>query len=489
MLGLATLFAFQNSLPAAEPVKPTAQQLEFFELHIRPVLIEQCTDCHTGDVDAESSLAVNSRAAFIKGGEFGPAIVPGKPQESLLYQSIQRTHKALKMPPDADDKLSAKTVQHFKQWIEWGAPWPEENVKTTNASPAKKQQPLTTSHWCFLPRQKVETPTVKDPKWNETSIDRFIFTQLEKQQLTPAPLADRRTLIRRATFDLTGLPPTPDEVDTFLSDPDDDPRAFAKVIDRLLASPAYGERWGRHWLDVARYADTQGDVGDYPIPGAYLYRNWVIDALNADLPYDQFLKAQLAGDILAQDEADPEQARQLKIATGFIALSRRFGNTRYEDQHLTIDDTIDTIGRGIMGVTLKCARCHDHKFDPMLATDYYGLYGIFESTLYPTMGASNQPSPTQLVAAGNDPDSQEKIDAYWDLLSWYQHQIRNHFRPWLKPTLNEYKEVTEQIKQAQKAGQPTDKLEKRREKLLASHKGKFRELMTHGLPFPFHIFG
>lgn len=472
-----------SSLSAAEPAPSRDQQLEFFELHIRPVLIEKCADCHTGEADAESPLALQSRADLLKGGDFGPALVPGKPQASLLFQSIQRTHKELKMPPDAEDRLSAETLGHFKRWIEWGAPWPEEKTKSRTTADAKSAEKLTTSHWCFLPRQEVTPPAVDDPLWSQTDIDRFIYARLQTEQLTPVPLADRRTLIRRATFDLTGLPPTPQEISDFLNDPAADKTAFAKVVDRLLASPAYGERWGRHWLDVARYADTQGDVGDFPIPGAYLYRNWVIDALNADLPYDQFLTAQLAGDILSQQESDPARARQLKIATGFIALSRRFGNTRFEDQHLTIDDTIDTIGRGLMGVTLKCARCHDHKFDPMLATDYYGLYGIFESTLYPSMGASNQPSPTQLVSAENTPGSQQKIDAYWKLLSHYQHQIRNHFRPWLKPTLEEYKQVAAKIKQAKAAGKPFDKLESRRQKLLAMHKGKFRELMIHGLPW------
>ncbi|QDT98702.1 PSD1 and planctomycete cytochrome C domain-containing protein [Gimesia aquarii] len=483
LMVFVVLFCLENSLFAAEATKSSAKQIEFFELHIRPVLIEKCADCHTGDEDAESALAISSRSALIKGGDFGPAIVPGKPEQSLLYQSIQRTHKELKMPPDVDEKLNKATIQHFKRWIEWGAPWPEEKTKPLTKSQAKKTQSLTTSHWCFLTRQAIAPPEVNNPQWSRSPIDRFIYSRLQKEKLTPAHLASRRILIRRASFDLTGLPPTPEEVQEFLDDPDTDLHAFSKVIDRLLASPAYGERWGRHWLDVARYADTQGDVGDFPIPGAYLYRNWVIDAFNTDLPYDKFLQAQLAGDILAKRENDPQRARQLKIATGFIALSRRFGNTRFEDQHLTIDDTIDTIGRGIMGVTLKCARCHDHKFDPMLATDYYGLYGIFESTLYPTMGASNSPSPTQLVSAENNPESQQKINAYWDLLSHYQHQIRNHFRPWLKPTLKEYAEVAKKIKSAKKEDQSNEKLEARRQKLLASHKGKFRELMEHGLPW------
>ena len=483
VLILAVLFSQPDSVCAAEPVRPDASQLEFFEQHIRPVLIEKCADCHSGDADAESTLAVHSRAALIQGGDYGPAILPGNAQQSLLFQSIQRTHKELKMPPDADEKLKPETITHFKRWIEWGAPWPAEKSKPVTTSQKNKPQKMTTSHWCFLPRKELAPPTVSNPKWSVSPIDRFIYARLQKEQLQPVGLASRRTLIRRATFDLTGLPPTPQEVTAFEDDPETDLKAFTRVVNRLLSSPAYGERWGRHWLDVARYADTQGDVGDFPIPGAYLYRNWVIDAFNTDLPYDQFLKAQLAGDILAEREADPEQARQLKIATGFIALSRRFGNTRYEDQNLTIDDTIDTVGRGIMGVTLKCARCHDHKFDPMLATDYYGLYGIFESTLYPSMGASNQPSPAQLVSAENDPDSQQKINEYWDLLSYYQHQIRNHFRPWLKPTLEEYKDVTAKIEAAKKSKSPTDKLEQRRQKLLAAHKGKFRELMLHGLPW------
>lgn len=483
VMTLAVSFSLTDTLRAVEPAKPDASQLEFFEQHIRPVLIEKCADCHTGDADAESPLAVHSRAALIKGGDYGPAILPGNAQQSLLFQSIQRTHKALKMPPDSDEKLHPETIAHFKHWIDGGAPWPAEKSKPVTTSQKTKPQQLTTSHWCFLPRKEITPPTISNPHWSESPVDRFVYARLQKESLKPVDLASRRTLIRRATFDLTGLPPTPEQVKEFQNDPAADLTAFAKVVDRLLASPAYGERWGRHWLDVARYADTQGDVGDFPIPGAYLYRNWVIDALNADLPYDQFLKAQLAGDILAEREADPEQVRQLKIATGFIALSRRFGNTRYEDQNLTIDDTIDTVGRGIMGVTLKCARCHDHKFDPMLATDYYGLYGIFESTLYPSMGASNQPSPAQLVSAEHDPDSQQRIDEYWDLLSYYQHQIRNHFRPWLKPTLEEYKEVTVKIKAAKKNGDPINKLEQRRQKLLGSHKGKFRELMLHGLPW------
>ncbi|MFI4875722.1 MAG: DUF1549 and DUF1553 domain-containing protein, partial [Blastopirellula sp. JB062] len=270
-----------------------------------------------------------------------------------------------------------------------------------------------------------------------------------------------------------------DEVDAFLQD--ETSEAFARVIDRLLASPRYGERWGRHWLDIARYADTQGDVGDFPIPTAYLYRDWVIDSLNADMPYDQFVQAQIAGDLIARQAESGHDARQLIIATGFVSLSRRFGNTKYEDEHLMIEDTIDTLGRGILGVTIRCARCHDHKFDPILQSDYFGLYGIFQSTRYPTMGASNEKSPSFLSTAAPDSQKQKRLDDYYALIERYYYQINNHHRPWLRPTIREFKEVAGQLKQKDLAPQTRRQLETRREKLLASHDGAFRELLLHGL--------
>ncbi|MBL4883034.1 MAG: DUF1549 domain-containing protein [Planctomycetaceae bacterium] len=232
---------------------------------------------------------MNSRAALLKGGDYGPAIVPGKPGQSLLIQVIQQTHKELRMPPEKGDKLSAKTIANFRHWIEQGAPWPKGNTAhSTNAirSAAAKS---TSSHWFFQPRQTIQVPIVENQQWAESPIDQFVYTKLQEQKLEPVELASRRVLIRRATFDLTGLPPTQQEVEQFVNDPLSESPAFAKVVDRLLASPAYGQHWGRHWLDVARYADTQGDTGNFPIPGAYLYRNWVIDALNADMPYDKFL--------------------------------------------------------------------------------------------------------------------------------------------------------------------------------------------------------
>ena len=235
-------------------------------------------------------------------------------------------------------------------------------------------------------------PEVADEAWPLGDVDRFILAKLEAQGMKPPPAADKRTLIRRATFDLTGLPPTPQEVDAFLAD--SSPDAFAKVVDRLLASPAYGERWGRHWLDVVRYADTSGCNGDFPAPEAWRYRNYVIDSFNSDKPYDQFLREQLAGDLLPADS--DEQRYEQTIATGYLPISRRFSSVA-EEFHLTIEDTIDNLGKAVLGLTISCARCHDHKFDPVPQTDYYALYGIFQSTKYAFPGTEIYRHPQDLV--------------------------------------------------------------------------------------------
>jgi hypothetical protein len=234
---------------------------------------------------------------------------------------------------------------------------------------------------------------VKNTRWPKTSIDAFVLTKLEANGMTPNFATERRTLIRRATFDLIGLPPSPEEISDFVSDPS--PNAFEQVIDRLLASPQYGERWGRYWLDLARYSDTAGDNADYPIPQAYKYRNYVIEAFNRDKPYDQFIREQIAGDLLPS--SSQAERREQTIATGFIALSRRFGTSPQNVHHLTIEDTIDTTGRSILGLSLSCARCHDHKYDPIPTEDYYGLYGIFSSTRYPYAGAEDKKRPADLV--------------------------------------------------------------------------------------------
>ena len=227
-------------------------------------------------------------------------------------------------------------------------------------------------------------------------MDRFLLARLEAESLKPAARADKRTLIRRATFDLTGLPPQPADIDAFLAD--NTPLAFDRVVDRLLASPDYGERWGRHWLDVVRYADTAGETADYPVREAFRYRNYVLASFNADKPYDRFVREQIAGDIYA-NEAPAEQHEELVTATGFIAISRRFGFDPQNYQHLTIQDTIDTLGQAVLGLSLGCARCHNHKFDPVNSTDYYALYGIFDSTRYAFPASEEVKRPRDFVPA------------------------------------------------------------------------------------------
>ncbi len=470
-----------------QPPSTLAARREFFELKVRPLFIEKCADCHSGEPESDSVLAIGSRQALLTGGEYGPAIVPERAVDSLLMHAVKRIHKELQMPPDNDNALSKTEIADLARWIDEGAVWGGTEFTTENPSgndtrtPQPARRTLRSTHWAFQTPSHDPPPRVANLRWAQSGIDRFVEAERQQLELTAVEPADRRTLIRRATLDLIGLPPTPKEVSVFLNDSRDDDVAFERVINRLLASQHYGERQGRYWLDVARYADTQGDVGDFPIPMAYRYRNWVIDSLNADMPFDEFLRAQIAGDLLARDEENAEVARGLVVATGFIAISRRFGNTKNDDMHLTIEDTIDTLGRGVLGLTFRCARCHDHKFDPILSSDYYGLYGIFESTIYPWMGASNEKSPSALAPAIPDERSLRRADEYWALISRYEYQINNHHRPWLKPTLDEFKNATKEIEQAKAAGQLTDALEAKRKLLLARYQGKFSELMLHDL--------
>jgi Protein of unknown function (DUF1553)/Protein of unknown function (DUF1549)/Planctomycete cytochrome C len=346
----------------------------FFETKVRPVLAGQCFKCHGGN-KVSGGLRIDSRAALLKGGKHGPAIVPGKADHSILTLALRHTEDAdLKMPPDK--KLPDAAIADFVTWVNAGAVWPEAALHKPNPFALQK-------HWAFQPVKTVRPPT--DPEnWSDHPIDRFIAQGRRAAGLRPTRPADRRTLLRRVTFDLVGLPPTPQEMRAFLAD--DSPDAYARVIDRLLASPQYGERWGRYWMDLVRYADTAGDNADYPVPEARLYRDYIIDAFNADRPYDEFVREQLAGDILARQGPLALFSRRT-IGTTFLALSRRYLTAPYEQWHLTLEDTIDTTGRAFLGLTLRCARCHDHKFDPVTTADYYALYGIFASTRFPYAGS------------------------------------------------------------------------------------------------------
>jgi hypothetical protein len=368
-----------------------ADSLAFFENSIRPLLIENCVKCH-GPKKSESGLRLDSKQAVLKGGESGPAIVPGKIADSLLITAV-RHEDGFEMPPGK--QLSKREIASLVSWIEKGAAWPD-GMTLAGGGPKLRGGPITKeerAHWSYQPIVNPAPPKMSVSPKVRNDIDRFVQSRLAEAGLSSRSPASKRVLIRRATFDLTGLPPTPEEVDAFLTD--DSPDAFSNLVDRLLGSKAYGERWGRHWLDVVRYADTAGDTADYPTPLSYKYRNWVIDAFNHDKPYDQFVREQVAGDILAAQTDDISEAeyRELLTATGFIAISRRFGFDVENYHHLTIQDTIDTLGQAVLGLTLGCARCHDHKYDPVNTDDYYAWYGIFESTRYSFPGSEEKKRP------------------------------------------------------------------------------------------------
>jgi len=410
--------------PAAPEAEPSAEDLQFFEQKIRPVLAQQCYACHSteGGKPAAGFLA-DSRVSFLRGGDRGAAVVPGNPEGSLLIRAIRYTDSRLRMPPPKNaGPLPASVVADFERWIKLGAPWPKEAPPQAKAGQPTGARPTSRvwdtdkarSHWAFQAPRKTAPPTVKDTAWPRGDVDRFVLAELEAHRLKPVADADPRTLIRRVTFDLTGLPPTPEEVEAFVREvgedihhkdtkaqrgkksniaaaaapslsPNSQPPtpaggAYAKLIDRLLASPRYGERWGRHWLDVARYAESSGKEVNIAYPHAWRYRDYVIDAFNTDKPYDRFLREQVAGDLLPYKD-ETQHAQQL-IATGYLALGPKSHNTRDSRQFALdlADDQIDSLTQGVLGLTVACARCHDHKFDPIPQKDYYALAGIFLST-------------------------------------------------------------------------------------------------------------
>ncbi|MBI1917767.1 MAG: DUF1549 domain-containing protein, partial [Planctomycetes bacterium] len=358
---LATTILWGLAAGSGIAAPPTsAEQAEFFEKHVRPILAENCLSCH-GPKKQMSGLRLDSREAVLAGGDNGPAVRPGDPDNSPLIQAV-RYQGERKMPPKK--RLAPAQVEVLVAWVKTGAPWPRARPLPVAQAEAWQR------HWAFRPVANPRPPTVKQTDWSRTTIDRFVLARLEAKGLRPSSAADRRTLIRRVTFDLTGLPPTPEEIAAFESDRS--PDAWEKVVDRLLASPHYGERWGRHWLDVARYADTKGYVffeeADYP--WAWTYRDYVLRSFNEDKPYDRFLLEQLAADrLVAAGQAD----QRALTAMGFLTLGGRF----MSNVHDILDDRIDVVARGLLG--------HDHKFDPIPARDYYSLYGIFASSIEPTM--------------------------------------------------------------------------------------------------------
>src|SRR5215831_1668475 len=375
-----------DPLDRAQPIVPAVSAAaaassvgeEFFENKIRPIFANVCSNCH-GDT-ATSGLRVFSRDTLLQGGRRGPAIVPNDPEKSLLIQAVRQTGD-LKMPKGG--KLTPEEVQNLTEWVKMGAPWPQSRALIASTGVPFKITPEQRAFWSFRPIKMPATPSVKNVHWPKTDIDRFVLAKLESQGLEPSPAADRRTLIRRATFDLTGLPPTPEEIDAF--EKDKSRNAFAKVVDRLLTSPRYGERWGRHWLDVARYAED--DVrgldpkfrGYMPFDGAYVYRDWVIKAFNDDLPYDKFVRYQLAGDLTG--EKDP---KVVLPGTAFLGAGPWLWDQAEPVQGRADErnERIDAVSRGLLGLTVACARCHNHKYDPSSQKDYYALAGVFASSTY-----------------------------------------------------------------------------------------------------------
>ena len=394
----------QAAAPIAAPAAISPADLQFFENKIRPVLVENCYKCHSHDADrVKGGLFLDSSAALLAGGDTGPAIIPGKPADSLLLAAISYKDEELQMPPKGK-KLTDAQIADFTEWIRRGAPDPRVPTAAKPGSATAGYGGVGKKHWAFQPVSKPAVPaaaTPADTAWIKNPVDNFILAKLADHGLSPNPAADRRTLIRRLTFDLTGLPPTEAEIIAFESDSlRDSDSAYAALVDRLLASPAYGERWGRYWLDVARYSDTKGDAKgreDLRYANAWTYRDYVIDAFNRDKPYNQFVVEQLAADRLLAESvkkakaknpsAEPPHDQRVLAALGFLSLGNKFDG----NPHDIINDRIDVTSKAFLGLTATCARCHDHKFDPIPTKDYYSLYGVFANVTEPKF-ARDQPT-------------------------------------------------------------------------------------------------
>ena len=369
LLGAASAIVRAGVNPADD-----ADKLKFFEAKVRPLLADRCYSCHSG-ATPKAGLSLDTLEGVKKGAASGPAVVPGDPEHSPLIDAVHYDGK-IKMPPTG--KLNASETAILTEWVKMGAPWTTAKTSEAAKSASYIISPAQKSFWSFKPIVKPAIPKVKNTAWVKTPIDAFILEKLEAKGLTPAPAADKRTLIRRATYDLIGLPPTPAEIAAFVADKS--PNAFAKVVDRLLASPHYGERWGRHWLDVARYADSNGLDENLAFANAFRYRDYVINAFNKDKPYDQFICEQLAGDLMKTD--DPDVRAERLTATGFLVMGAKVLAEQDKPKLMMdiADEQIEVTSKAFLGLTVACARCHNHKFDPIPTTDYYALAGIFKST-------------------------------------------------------------------------------------------------------------
>lgn len=413
IFSLILLAASSLALPAL--VHATGQtisdeQANFFERKIRPVLIEKCYQCHSAESNKiKGGLTLDTKDGTLNGGDTGPAVVPGRLDDSLLIAAIRYANEDTAMPPKG--KLPASVIADFETWVKMGAPDPRnaEGAMVADATEAsakwtKKEINIEQGrhYWAYQAPKKPAAPALKNTAWPKSDIDRFVLAKLEEKGLQPVPDAQKLDLLRRVTFDLTGLPPTPDSIQAFMKDPS--PDALGKVVDVLLASPRFGEYWGRHWLDVARYAESAGKDVNLPYPFAWRYRDWVIEAMNRDLPYDQFVQQQIAGDLLPFKDA-VDQSEKI-VATGFLAVGSKPHNERNPLQFdlEVADEQIDTFSQAFLGITVACARCHDHKFDPIPQKDYYALAGIFLSseTLYGTNVGVQNSAAADLIDLGKE---------------------------------------------------------------------------------------
>jgi hypothetical protein len=410
-VGIALVYA--GYAPGAAP-SVTSEELAFFESKVRPVLVEHCYACHSQEKGkAKGGFQLDTRAGVLKGGGRGPAVVAGKPDDSLLIKAIRYTDPDLSMPPKG--KLAAGQIAALEAWVKRGAPDPRDEAGTAKAGIASDQS---RAHWAFRPISRPRPPAVQGQSWPLGEVDQFLLARLEAAGITPAEDADRYTWLRRVSFDLTGLPPTPAQIAAFVQDRS--PGAYEKVVDRLLASPAFGECWARHWLDLVGYADQVGTANDVPAVHAWRYRDYVIDALNQDKPFDRFIREQLAGDLLPF-RSEQERRNQL-VATGFLILGNL--NVVEDDKAVlrwnVVDQQIEKVGKTFLALTLNCARCHDHKFDPVALTDYYALAGIFgstESTYFTGRGVWSAPLAVDLPEPAADRQAREDVLRRHDALA------------------------------------------------------------------------
>jgi cytochrome c553 len=370
--------ASATRIPYPRPATP--EQLAFFEKNVRPILVNRCYNCHSQDFKEAGGLRVDVGIAIFKGGKDGPVILPGHPEKSLLIERVKSTDLKKRMPQESEEALPANEIAILESWIKDGAAWPDETVKLppTPERLVKLYPRLRAEWWSWQPLTNPTAPQIANDKWSTSNIDRFLLANLSEKKLAPVADADPDTLLRRVRYDLTGLPPTPEEIQAFRKDHSQ--KAYSALVDKLLASPQFGERWGRHWLDVARYAESSGPSRNMPYPNAWRYRDYVIDAFNRDLPLNRFLAEQIAGDLIPA--ATPADRDRLLVATGYLALGPKDVNQRFSARFKmdNVDDQIDTVTRSTMALTVSCARCHDHKFDPIPTTDYYAIAGIFTST-------------------------------------------------------------------------------------------------------------